>query len=61
MVLFDELAHVPLGHVGVADREARELDLLWVVDLLSISAPRVDRIDEPVVERAVVFELERAQ
>src|SRR5207248_1615341 len=53
-VFRDELEELALAHDGVAEVQAGELGLLRV-------ATRFEAIEEPIVERAVDFELERAE
>jgi hypothetical protein len=64
MPVVDELLELALAGDDVGRVQARELGLLRVVDRLVAGLPRlappVDRVDEPVVQRAVVLELERA-
>ena len=54
MLLLHQLQQLALAHHRVVQVEPRELDLLRPVAVEQV-------IDQPVVERAVIFELERAE
>src|SRR6185503_21361717 len=52
--LFDQLEQPSFAHDGIGQIQASELDLLWPVRHFSL-------LDDPIVERPVIFEFQGAE